>query len=217
MLPNVFLQRNHLISDTKQAKIQKCNCRKTRERQTYSGWYGRIWALSTWYSHRLSPIQVLPRHYPTYLLTSEKLVLCWLCDRLEICPGWYICKWWQFWFLIPTKMEKSTSREFSPHTHEVCSITIWGKVMHFLLFSVYACSAICIFRHGFERFSNSQCNYALYLLVYEYWILWMMHFYFIVCLFFRWALWYFKNDKSKSWTENLRLISKFDTVEDFWA
>ncbi|XP_034041238.1 eukaryotic translation initiation factor 4E family member 1c isoform X1 [Thalassophryne amazonica] len=33
----------------------------------------------------------------------------------------------------------------------------------------------------------------------------------------RWALWYFKNDKSKSWTENLRLISKFDTVEDFWA
>ena len=33
----------------------------------------------------------------------------------------------------------------------------------------------------------------------------------------RWALWYFKNDKAKSWTENLRLISKFDTVEDFWA
>ncbi|XP_011491496.1 eukaryotic translation initiation factor 4E isoform X2 [Oryzias latipes] len=33
----------------------------------------------------------------------------------------------------------------------------------------------------------------------------------------RWALWYFKNDKTKSWTENLRLISKFDTVEDFWA
>ncbi|XP_072883250.1 eukaryotic translation initiation factor 4E family member 1c isoform X3 [Hemitrygon akajei] len=33
----------------------------------------------------------------------------------------------------------------------------------------------------------------------------------------RWALWYFKNDKSKSWTENLRLIAKFDTVEDFWA
>ena len=36
-------------------------------------------------------------------------------------------------------------------------------------------------------------------------------------LLYRWALWYFKNDKSKSWTENLRLISKFDTVEDFWA
>lgn len=34
-----------------------------------------------------------------------------------------------------------------------------------------------------SRFSDSQCNYALYLLVYEYWILWMMHFYFIVCLF----------------------------------
>ncbi|MGH0132640.1 UNVERIFIED_CONTAM: hypothetical protein FKN15_049715 [Acipenser sinensis] len=33
----------------------------------------------------------------------------------------------------------------------------------------------------------------------------------------KWALWYFKNDKSKSWTENLRLIAKFDTVEDFWA
>nr|XP_057910295.1 eukaryotic translation initiation factor 4E family member 1c isoform X2 [Doryrhamphus excisus]XP_057910304.1 eukaryotic translation initiation factor 4E family member 1c isoform X2 [Doryrhamphus excisus]XP_057910314.1 eukaryotic translation initiation factor 4E family member 1c isoform X2 [Doryrhamphus excisus] len=33
----------------------------------------------------------------------------------------------------------------------------------------------------------------------------------------KWALWYFKNDKSKSWTENLRLIYKFDTVEDFWA
>ncbi|XP_077470234.1 eukaryotic translation initiation factor 4E family member 1c isoform X2 [Stigmatopora argus] len=33
----------------------------------------------------------------------------------------------------------------------------------------------------------------------------------------QWALWYFKNDKNKDWTENLRLISKFDTVEDFWA
>uniref|UniRef100_A0A8D0A9J7 Eukaryotic translation initiation factor 4E family member 1c n=1 Tax=Sander lucioperca TaxID=283035 RepID=A0A8D0A9J7_SANLU len=41
----------------------------------------------------------------------------------------------------------------------------------------------------------------------------------LILVFFplRWALWYFKNDKSKSWTENLRLISKFDTVEDFWA
>lgn len=39
-----------------------------------------------------------------------------------------------------------------------------------------------------------------------------------VCLFFpRWALWFFKNDKSKTWQANLRLISKFDTVEDFWA
>lgn len=35
--------------------------------------------------------------------------------------------------------------------------------------------------------------------------------------FARWALWFFKNDKSKTWQANLRLISKFDTVEDFWA
>uniref|UniRef100_A0A2K6ENL2 Eukaryotic translation initiation factor 4E n=1 Tax=Propithecus coquereli TaxID=379532 RepID=A0A2K6ENL2_PROCO len=33
----------------------------------------------------------------------------------------------------------------------------------------------------------------------------------------RWALWFFKNDKSKTWQANLRLISKFDTVEDFWG
>ncbi|CAN0436623.1 unnamed protein product [Lampetra planeri] len=33
----------------------------------------------------------------------------------------------------------------------------------------------------------------------------------------RWALWFFKNDKTKSWQANLRLISKVDTVEDFWA
>ncbi|KAJ0050351.1 hypothetical protein NL108_017813, partial [Boleophthalmus pectinirostris] len=32
-----------------------------------------------------------------------------------------------------------------------------------------------------------------------------------------WALWFFKNDKSKTWQANLRLISKFHTVEDFWA
>ncbi|XP_010784405.1 eukaryotic translation initiation factor 4E-like [Notothenia coriiceps] len=32
-----------------------------------------------------------------------------------------------------------------------------------------------------------------------------------------WSLWFFKNDKSKTWQANLRLISKFDTVEDFWA
>lgn len=36
-------------------------------------------------------------------------------------------------------------------------------------------------------------------------------------VFPRWALWFFKNDKSKTWQANLRLISKFDTVEDFWA
>ncbi|XP_072563391.1 eukaryotic translation initiation factor 4eb isoform X4 [Paramormyrops kingsleyae] len=33
----------------------------------------------------------------------------------------------------------------------------------------------------------------------------------------RWSLWFFKNDKSKTWQANQRLISKFDTVEDFWA
>ncbi|KAB0400087.1 hypothetical protein E2I00_002472 [Balaenoptera physalus] len=33
----------------------------------------------------------------------------------------------------------------------------------------------------------------------------------------RWAPWIFKNGKSKTWQANLRLISKFDTVEDFWA
>ncbi|XP_022107110.1 eukaryotic translation initiation factor 4E-like isoform X2 [Acanthaster planci] len=33
----------------------------------------------------------------------------------------------------------------------------------------------------------------------------------------KWALWFFKNDKSKSWADNLRIITSFDTVEDFWA
>ncbi|XP_042195989.1 eukaryotic translation initiation factor 4E-1A [Callorhinchus milii] len=33
----------------------------------------------------------------------------------------------------------------------------------------------------------------------------------------RWTLWFFKNDKSKAWQANLRLVTKFDTVEDFWA
>lgn len=33
----------------------------------------------------------------------------------------------------------------------------------------------------------------------------------------RWALWFFKNDKTKTWAANLRLITKFDTVEDFWG
>ena len=40
---------------------------------------------------------------------------------------------------------------------------------------------------------------------------------YILAFIFRWALWFFKNDKSKTWQANLRLISKFDTVEDFWA
>ena len=32
-----------------------------------------------------------------------------------------------------------------------------------------------------------------------------------------WSLWFFKNDKSKSWANNLRKITNFDTVEDFWS
>ena len=31
----------------------------------------------------------------------------------------------------------------------------------------------------------------------------------------KWALWFFKNDKSKSWTDNLRLVTSFDTVSFF--
>ncbi|CAH1793411.1 unnamed protein product [Owenia fusiformis] len=33
----------------------------------------------------------------------------------------------------------------------------------------------------------------------------------------KWALWFFKNDKSKDWASNLKLVTTFDTVEDFWA
>jgi len=32
-----------------------------------------------------------------------------------------------------------------------------------------------------------------------------------------WTLWFFKNDKSKQWEENLCEVTSFDTVEDFWA
>lgn len=32
-----------------------------------------------------------------------------------------------------------------------------------------------------------------------------------------WALWYFKNDRSRDWNENLKLVAKFQFVEDFWA
>lgn len=32
-----------------------------------------------------------------------------------------------------------------------------------------------------------------------------------------WSLWFFKNDKTKSWANNLRKITDFDTVEDFWG
>lgn len=41
MLPNVFLQRNHLISDTKQAKIQNVTVEKQeRDRLTQAGMAG---------------------------------------------------------------------------------------------------------------------------------------------------------------------------------
>lgn len=33
----------------------------------------------------------------------------------------------------------------------------------------------------------------------------------------RWALWYLKGDKLKQWEECLKIVSVFDTVEDFWA
>ncbi|KAK7111730.1 eukaryotic translation initiation factor 4E-1A-like isoform X2 [Littorina saxatilis] len=33
----------------------------------------------------------------------------------------------------------------------------------------------------------------------------------------RWAMWFFKNDKAKDWCDNLRVITTFSTVEDFWA
>jgi len=32
-----------------------------------------------------------------------------------------------------------------------------------------------------------------------------------------WTLWFFKNDKAKSWEANQREIITFNTVEDFWA
>ncbi|KAH7961131.1 eukaryotic translation initiation factor 4E-1A [Rhipicephalus sanguineus] len=33
----------------------------------------------------------------------------------------------------------------------------------------------------------------------------------------RWSLWFYKNDKNRSWEENLLEITSFDTVEDFWT
>lgn len=33
----------------------------------------------------------------------------------------------------------------------------------------------------------------------------------------RWSLWYFKNDRSRDWSDNLKLVSTFGFVEDFWA
>jgi hypothetical protein len=36
-------------------------------------------------------------------------------------------------------------------------------------------------------------------------------------LILRWVLWFFKNDRSRAWQDNLQLVTKFNTVEDFWA
>ncbi|XP_041515689.1 eukaryotic translation initiation factor 4E type 1B [Microtus oregoni] len=36
-------------------------------------------------------------------------------------------------------------------------------------------------------------------------------------LHYRWVLWFFKNDRSRPWQENLQPVTKFNTVEDFWA
>nr|XP_012805710.1 eukaryotic translation initiation factor 4E type 1B [Jaculus jaculus] len=33
----------------------------------------------------------------------------------------------------------------------------------------------------------------------------------------RWALWFFKSDQSRAWKDNLHLVTKVNTVEDFWA
>ena len=33
----------------------------------------------------------------------------------------------------------------------------------------------------------------------------------------RWNLWYYKNDRQKSWLDNLKKVGGFDTAEDFWA
>jgi len=32
-----------------------------------------------------------------------------------------------------------------------------------------------------------------------------------------WTLWFFKNDKSRSWEENQKPIITVNTVEDFWS
>ena len=33
----------------------------------------------------------------------------------------------------------------------------------------------------------------------------------------KWALWYFKNDRAKSWSDNLQHVATFQFVEDFWS
>jgi len=32
-----------------------------------------------------------------------------------------------------------------------------------------------------------------------------------------WSLWFFKNDKSRNWADNLKCVTNVSTVEDFWA
>ncbi len=34
---------------------------------------------------------------------------------------------------------------------------------------------------------------------------------------YSWTLWYYKNDRTKTWQDNLREVVTFSTVEDFWA
>lgn len=34
---------------------------------------------------------------------------------------------------------------------------------------------------------------------------------------YRWVLWYCKHDRSKDWEDCLKIVTSFDTVEDFWA
>jgi len=33
----------------------------------------------------------------------------------------------------------------------------------------------------------------------------------------KWKFWYFENNKDKSWEDNLRVVSEFSFVEDFWS
>ncbi|XP_052012442.1 eukaryotic translation initiation factor 4E type 1B isoform X1 [Apodemus sylvaticus] len=34
---------------------------------------------------------------------------------------------------------------------------------------------------------------------------------------YRWVLWFFKNDRNRAWQDNLQMVTKFNTVEEFWA
>lgn len=31
-----------------------------------------------------------------------------------------------------------------------------------------------------------------------------------------WTLWYYDNDRSQNWVDNMKEIASFQTVEDFW-